>query len=882
MKYGRLFFSAVLFLCVTLQAQNGLINKFEIKPNDIALTRPAQQNQYMDKIGRKAALMGYENGSFEMWIWPWKVLRNFDLQFFVGTTTQPILSKDILRDITVTPEATTITFVYESFTVKEIIFVPHEKPAAIILLDVNTTTPLTIVPGFMPVMQPQWPAGIGGQYSFWDDDMKAYVISESQQRGLFLCGSPIAEQMAAPPAHMFADNPIQFKLEIKPGEMKDKFIPIVIAGSPVKAKYDSVKTLYKNLSSDVEKLYDENYQFYKTLRNSTVDVITPNRKLNLAFEYGKVALNNLLVENPNLGTGLVAGYGMSGGGGRPGFAWFFGGDAFINSLAMNSYGDYRSVKTALEFTQKWQRQDNFPIRKKSPTEKNIDIGKMAHELSQSDGLVDWWNDYHYGYNHADTSPWYLVAVGDYFRKTGDVGFIKKSWDSIVQAYEWCKSKDSNGDGLMDLKGAGLGVLEFGSLVKIFNDNYTQSIWTQGIKEVNMMAKYVGDKKIEKETLNLFPVAQKALEKIYWINDLGFYSFGAAEDGKQVRDKNIYSSAAIVFNLMDKGRSEATIEKFNESDMITDWGVRNLSNTSSLYEPTNYNYGTVWPFTSYFIGAAQFNTHFNLQGYKTVSQTAQHAFNYGLGIVPEVFSGDINTKLGEAYHDQGFSISGYVFPLMSGLVGLDVDALDNKITFAPKMPTDWKYLKVNNIKIGKAIANCELTRFDLPNGNEARRGIENHEMKVLISNSSDKEINFEFMPDFPLGTEVSGVSLNGKQIPFVILKHYQAYQLKTNFSVKGENEINVLFRPAVGIYNLNLKTAIGATNAELKIISQKFEGKQLTINCEGIPNRHYELGIINTELISEVSGAELHVGKLIINIPGTGNEFINHKIVIYEK
>ncbi|MEW5844121.1 MAG: hypothetical protein AB1775_12745 [Bacteroidota bacterium] len=215
MKQLKSSLTLLLILTLTISAQTGLINKFEIKPNDLALTRPAQPNQYMDKIGSKAALMGFENGSFEMWIWPWKVLRNFDIQFFVGTTTQPIMSKDILRDITVTPEATTITFVYESFTVKEIIFIPHDKPGAIILLDVNTTTPLTIVPGFMPVMQPQWPAGIGGQYSYWDDDMKAYVVSESQQRGLFLCGSPVAEQMAAPPAHMFADNPIQFKSKWK-------------------------------------------------------------------------------------------------------------------------------------------------------------------------------------------------------------------------------------------------------------------------------------------------------------------------------------------------------------------------------------------------------------------------------------------------------------------------------------------------------------------------------------------------------------------------------------------------------------------------------------------------------------------------------------------
>ena len=867
-NYKSVFLLLTIFFA-NLSAQTGLINKFDLQQNDLTITRPAQPNQYMDKIGQKAALLGFENGSFEMWIWPWKVLRNFEIQFFVGTTTQPILAKDILRDISVTPEATTLTFVYESFTVKEIIFIPHDKPGAIILLDVNTTTPLTIVPGFMPVMQPQWPAGIGGQYSYWDDGINAYVISESQQRGLFLCGSPVAQQMAAPPAHMFADNPIQFKIDIKPGDAKNNFIPIVIAGSAVKTKYDLVKTLYKNLLSNIESLYKKNYEYYQNLRNSTVKVITPDEKLNLAFEYGKVTLNNLMVDNAVLGKGLVAGYGLSGGGGRPGFAWYFGGDAFINSLAMNSYGDYSTVRDALEFTQKWQRQENFPIRKKNPTDKVIDVGKMAHELSQSDGLIDWWNDYHFGYNHADTSPWYLVAIGDYFRKTGDIEFIKKSWKSIVQAYKWSLSKDSNGDGLMDLKGAGLGVLEFGSLVKIFNDNYTQSLWTQGIKEVNLMAKHTGDKEIETETEKLFPKAQQALEKIFWIDDLGFYSFGAAEDGKQVRDKNIYSSASILFGLMNNERSVSTIKKFNESDMVTDWGVRNLSNRSSLYEPANYNYGTIWPFTSYFIGAAQFYTHFNLQGLETVRKTAQHAFDYGIGIVPEVFSGDINTKLGEAYHDQGFSVSGYIFPMVNGLIGLEVDALNNKITFAPKLPADWKFLKVNNIRIGNTIASAECR-------------VQNGEMKLLIDVNSEKEIEFEFNPDFELDVEINSVMLNGKKLDYELEKHEQAYQLKTNFKAKGKNELVINYKPSIGIYLLSSSTPIGATNEGLKIISQKLDGKKLIISCEGKVNRNYELGVMNYELIGKVIGAEFKKGKLIINIPGSGEEFIKQDVVIEKK
>lgn len=849
-----------------LFAQNGFIPKFELLQNDLTLTRPAQPNQYMDKIGQKAALLGFESGSFEMWIWPWKVLRNFEIQFFVGTTTQPILAKDILRDISVTPEATTLTYVYESFTVKEIIFVPHNKPAAVILLDVNTTTPLTIVPGFMPVMQPQWPAGIGGQYSYWDDGVKAYVISESQQRGLFLCGSPAAQQIAAPPAHMFADNPIQFKMDIKPGDAQNSFIPIVIAGSPVKTKYDSVKALYKNLLANIERHYKDNFEYYKNLRENTLEVITPNQRLNLAYEYGKVALNNLIVDNATLGRGLVAGYGLSGGGGRPGFAWYFGGDAFINTLAMNTYGDYSTVKDALVFTQKWQRQDNFPIRKKSPTDKPTDIGKMSHELSQSDGLIDWWNDYHYGYNHADTTPWYLVAMGDYLRKSGDVEFVKQSWKSIVQAYNWCKSKDSNGDGLMDLRGAGLGVLEFGSLVKIFNDNYTQSLWTQAIKEVKLMAGYCSDKEIEADAEKSFAVAQKALEKIYWVEDLGFYSFGAAEDGKQVRDKNIYSSTPILFGLYDATRSESTIKQFNESDMVTDWGVRNLSSKSSMYEPTNYNYGTIWPFTSFFIGAAQFATHFNLQGYQTVRNTAQHSFDYGLGILPEVFSGDINTKLGEAYHNQGFSVSGYIFPMVRGLLGLEVDALNNKISFAPKLPADWKYLKVNKAKIGSSSV-C----FDLK--------IVKTGMELLVKKVGDKNIQIEFSPELPLGTEIISARINKNAVTPKMIHHSQSEQLNITLDLESESKVIFEYRPTVAIYMIETAASIGATNEGIKIVSQELKGKILSIFCEVKPDKEYELGVLNGELIKSVSGAEYKNGKLMVKNIGNEKKMVKHKIEI---
>ena len=51
----------------------------------------------------------------------------------------------------------------------------------------------------------------------------------------------------------------------------------------------------------------------------------------------------------------------------------------MNSLSLDGYGALSDVKTALLFTQKWQRDD----------------GKMSHELSQAAGYLQWFKDYPY-------------------------------------------------------------------------------------------------------------------------------------------------------------------------------------------------------------------------------------------------------------------------------------------------------------------------------------------------------------------------------------------------------------------------------------------------------------------------------------------------------
>ena len=655
---------------------------------------------------------------------------------------------------------------------------------------------------------------------------------------------------------MFADNPLQFKIEVKPGQTSGSFIPIIIAGGS-KTKMDSVKATFNKLWKNAESYYRESYHYYQSLRNSTMQVITPNKEFNLAYEWGKVALDNLMITNPTLGTGMVAGFGLSGGGARPGFAWFFGGDAFINSLAMTSYGDYSKVRDALAFTQKWQRQESFPIRKKNPNDPPKDVGKMAHELSQSDGLCDWWNDYHYGYNHADTTPWYLVAMGDYVRTSGDVEFLKKSWKSVKQAYEWCLSKDSDGDGLMDLKGAGLGALEFGKLVGIYADVYTCGVWIQGIREMWMMAELLGDTQLRKKVEVQMVKAQTAFEEKFWIPDLGIYSYGATEKGEQVREKTPWSGISMMFELQGADRPAMGLETLNGADLCTDWGVRSLARSSALFEPTNYNYGAVWPFIGSFFNTAQFKHGFPLPAFQLLEANIKHATANALGSVSEVFSGEINTKLGEAYHHQGFSTTGYMLPFMRGLIGLEVNALTRSILVNPKLPADWDTVFVKHVAVGNNAYDLVIAQSETS-------------QSVMVNSTSDTPVEIIFAPTLPVGAQQTGVQLNEKRFSF---------QGTSIHRMRRGDMLTATFTAVPTVLPPHNTSSVGDSNRGLRIISQRADGRQIRLAVEGIVGEVYHLKVLRSQLIASVSGCSLDGDRLVIPFDAAGEHTFTRKDIV---
>ena len=844
---------ALILGAAGLQAGTERVPRFALETSGLTLSRTARPAAYFDKAGRAFAVFGTESGTFEAWAYPLKLFRGCELSFFIGSSTQPIYARDIVRHIDASPEATTLTYVFQSFTVRATYITSVFEPGAVILLAVDATEPLTIVCSFQPVLQPMWPAGIGGQSASWDDKLKAYVISEPTRKNHGFLGSPAASGISYTPAHMLSDAPNQFQILIeRPAEVRHSYLPIVMAGG--KGAREDVRKIYERLAADPEAVYREAAAHFRTLRAATLRIRTPEPELDLAFEWAKAAYDNLFVDNPDLGLGMVAGLGMSGTGGRPGFGWFFGGDAFLNSFSLVRYGAWAEVKAALLFARKWQRAD----------------GKMAHELSQAAGYLKWFEDYPYAYIHGDTTPFYLAACLDYYRWSGDLDFITQGWPSILKAYAWCKSTDVDGDGLMDNAKAGLGALEFGALTGILTDIYLAGAWTRAALAMRELAGAVGDQAMEATAAADFDKARRALDDRFWNEASGQYVYAFNAGGRQVDEATPWSAVPITWGLTDEERAARALQRLGSADLTTDWGVRMLSNQSAFYEPLNYNYGAVWPFLTGWAAAAMYQRNFVLQGYGLLRTAVRHTFDNGQGFVTELFSGDLNVWPREAVAHQGFSSSGVVFPLLGGLLGLSADAPSGAFGFAPRFPADWEAVDVENIRCGEAVLDIAYRR--VPEG-----------VTVQVRSRSTRPVRMTFAPVFGPGTGISGAAVNGRPVqPEIADKPWDpAVQPVLEAVLTGEDVFSIDLIPAFEILPPENPTRTGETSRGLRIIGwERAAGRGLKVTLEGLAGTEYSLGLIRPELVGTVTGGAISEGRLIVRIPaGDAGAYLRHTVVL---
>ena len=827
MKKSCLFLGLFFLLFVVLQGnESGLIEKFPIEKGGLHLSRLIQPQNYFDSVGRQSAVLGQEDGNSEIWIYPYKVLHNFCLYFLIEDENRLLDGKTLARRIDVYPHQTILRYVHSSFRVEEIFFTPLRKSGAVILLSIETTKPLAVVVSFAPDLKPMWPAGLGGQYSYWDEGKKYFVLSEGTGKNVALVGSPTGEKYSSGPAHALPEEEMKFKIRVVPDKDKKYFFPIFVSACHEGRK--KADETYLSLEKDFKRLYHEKFHYYERMGKGYLTIQTPDKVLNQAFEWAKVAVDKALVCNPQLGCGLVAGYGLSGQRERPGFAWFFGGDTFFNSLALNSFGSFDISRQGLTLIRKNQRQD----------------GKIMHELSQGAAFIPWFEEYPYGFYHAETTPYYIVALYDYLNWSSDTEFLKESWASLKRAYRYMLSADTDHDGLMENTAAGLAALELGAfLKKTKSDIYLAALSAEAFKVFSEMAVFMGEENLALESKRFYEKAIGSLQDKFWIRGENRYAHAITIEDKPLTETTIWPFMPLFFHQLPSNRVDSTLDIFASSEMSTDWGVRSLSPKSAYYDPLNYNYGTVWPFLTGYTCLAEYNYDRTQAAFSHLLHLAHNTFIDALGFCPELFSGEIFTPLEESVPHQVFSSSPIITCSVRGMLGLKGNALKKEIEFKPNLPGAWPKVEIRNFLLGKDVFDFIIKRTE-------------GKLLFKIKGSSKSPYRLYLSPSLGFGSQVKQVRVNGSNRDFKIEKNRGEVRCVLTLELKDQIEVEIEHEDSIFLFIPPRFPRIGDRTRGLKIIRVHYRKNQMKILAEGLGGEEYPIYLMTTRPILSVSQAEV--------------------------
>jgi len=831
MKRSALLFLIFCFLFNSAYGEEKIfIEKSIIKSQELHLSRTVQPQRYFDSVGQKSAILGREDGKVEIWVYPHKVLHNFELHFLIENENEIVEGRDAVYRIDVYPHQTVLRYVHSSFKVEEIFFSPLRESGVVVLLSVEAIKPISVVASFTPDLKPMWPAGLGGQYSYWDREKKYFVVSEGTRKNVALIGSPAGEKFSSGPAHALPEGDMKMKIDVKPEDSKRTFFPILISASH--DGRERADKAYSSLGENFKDLYLEKFRYYEKLAKDYLYVQTPDERLNQAFQWAKVAVDKALVCNPQLGCGLVAGYGLSGRSERPGFAWFFGGDTFFNSWAITSYGSFDITRQGLAFIRKNQRQD----------------GKIMHELSQGAAFIPWFEKYPYGFYHAETTPYYIVSLYDYLNWSGDRKFIEESWPSLKKAYQYVLSADTDRDGLMENTVAGLAALELGAFLKnTKTDIYLAALSVEAHQVFSELAGLMGEKDLSRKASKTFENALEALRDKFWVEEEKKYAHALTVKDKQLRETTVWPSMPLFFKQLPPRRADYILDLFASSEMSTDWGVRSLSPKSSHYDPLNYNYGTVWPFLTGYACLSEYNYGRSLAGFSHLMSLAYNTFIDGLGFCPELLSGEFFSPVEESVPHQIFSSSPVVTCLVRGLLGLKGNASRREIEFRPSLPGAWEKVEVWNFRVGKDIFHIKLRRTE-------------NKLVFQIESKARAPYRFIFSPSMGYGTQVKSVKVNGEEKDFTIEEEKGEVRCLLNLEIKDNIHIEIMTEKSILLYVPPYFPQIGDRTAGLKIIRTQYRDNQLSILVEGLGGKEYNLSLVTPRSLVSVVEARAEEGE----------------------
>jgi glycogen debranching enzyme len=417
--------------------------------------------------------------------------------------------------------------------------------------------------------------------------------------------------------------------------------------------------------------------------------------------------------------------------GVPWFSTLFGRDAIITALQLlpvrpQIARDHLLVLARLQATQMDDARDAQP-------------GKILHELRTGELAMAGEIPHTPYYGSVDSTPLWLILLGEYERWTGDRALVDHLWPNALEAVNWIEQYgDADGDGFVEYeRRTPQGLVNQGwkdsTDANRYRDGHiaeaplalveVQAYVYRARLELARLARIRGEWALaEREEEEAAALATR-FEHAFWMEDAGTYALALDADKRQVDAIGSNAGHVLWSGIASVGHAERVAESLMSPELWSGWGIRTLASDMAGFNPIGYHLGTIWPHDNAIAAAGLLRYGHREQASRVAGAMLEATMYFRDSRLPELFCGFDRQRspypvpYPVACSPQAWA-AGSLFQLLSAMLGLEPDAATRTLVLqSPSLPEWLPEVRLENLRVGDAVADLRVRRTEASAGVE---------------------------------------------------------------------------------------------------------------------------------------------------------------------
>jgi glycogen debranching enzyme len=366
------------------------------------------------------------------------------------------------------------------------------------------------------------------------------------------------------------------------------------------------------------------------------------------------------------------------------------------------------------------------------SELDAEPGKIVHEMRE--GEMAALREIPFGryYGSVDSTPLYLMLAARYYRATADRALIASIWPSLSKAAQWVEEYgDVDGDGFVEYgRRSKDGLLQQGwkdSSDSVFHRDGTLATGPLALCEVQgyayearlgmaMLSQVMGEPERAARYERDAETLRTRFDDAFWCDELSTYALALDAKKLACRVRTSNAGHCLYTGIAYPARAQALTQTLFHETMFSGWGIRTLATDEERYNPMSYHNGSLWPHDNAIVAAGLAQYGFKREAQRVLTGMFEASSFAEFHRLPELFCGFTkNPGQGPTLYPVACSpqawASGTVFMLLRAVLGLDISAIDQRVTFThPTLPSFLERLELRNIRVGSACVDIALHRY----------------------------------------------------------------------------------------------------------------------------------------------------------------------------